>query len=200
MTSFLKRVIDPDRPFRPSIDLAVATTGHLTSNGTGIGDRASSEIGGVRGTMAIDDGVTNDINDHDDDDDAAEGVGGDVGGRSAGGGGVAGERDVGASKGLMQHNFRHGGGGQHSPLRATAFDEKPRVEVYSSRGMGAREGNVSSGGGGGGGYEQDMDYSRAPPAPPMGSLGWDADSHGGEMMPKVCMCVFFRVFSMRGVL
>ena len=100
MTSFLSRVIVPDRPFRPAIDLALVTMGN--------GDRNSST--GSRGLLnsSIADSNVNDL----------DGVGGGDRGAARGGGGgrggsEGGERD--GSRGMHNHDYRHGHGG-HSPM------------------------------------------------------------------------------------
>eukprot|EP00904_Undaria_pinnatifida_P007778 jgi/Undpi1/412/HiC_scaffold_1.g00408.m1 len=172
MTSFLSRVIVPDRPFRPAIDLALVTMGN--------GDRNSST--GSRGLLnsSIADSNVNDL----------DGVGGGDRGAARGGGGgrggsEGGERD--GSRGMHNHDYRHGHGG-HSPMGGGgAYDEKPRLEGYPPRGMGGRdgggEGRDGGGGGGGGGgrYEHDMDYGRSPAQM---SSPWENEGHGREMMPK----------------
>lgn len=156
MTSFLKRVIVPDRPYRPAIDLALATMGNLSNDRLHIGGR------GVTGALVMD----NMSNAH---------------GNSDDGSGVVGERNEG--RGVAGGGGRDGGRGMHSehygyrhPMPAMGSEEKPGREAYSSRGMGGRDG-------GGGGYEHEMDYGR--PAAGMTSQ-WETDSHGGgEIAPKV---------------
>ena len=176
MVSFLQQVIDPERPFRPTIDLALARMGSL-------GDLESAGAGGVGGAMPnammqdIGDGGANDMGmDEDHGGGAMDGIGGEMGGGGRGGG--RGGGDLRNSRGI--HGGGGGGGhgygrhGEHSPMAGMGYDEKPRVGGKWSRGVGGRDGSV-------GGYGHELDYGR----PPHQMSAWEQEGHGGEMVPKV---------------
>lgn len=171
MVSFLQRVIDPERPFRPTIDLALARMGNLSVE---TGDRIGGSGGGGGGAMPnamMHDNANMDMDDLDAD---VDGMGGDMV-RDEG-------RGMHSNSGGGGGSHGYGGGGRHghsSPMGGgMGYDEKPRVEAYSNRGMGGRDG------GGGGGYGHELDHRRAPPHQ-MSSAPWEQDAHGGDMMPKV---------------
>lgn len=177
MVSFLQQVIDPDRPFRPTIDLALARMGSLSDLGSGGG-------GGGRGPGAMPNAMMHDL---------GGGGGNDVAmDEEHGGGNVDGiEGEMGGGRGGPRgggelHNSSrgtHGGGGgnhgygrhgDHSPMAGMGYDEKPRVGGEWSRGVGGRDGSA-------GGYGHELDYGR----PPHQMSPWEQEGHGGEMMPKV---------------
>lgn len=201
MVSFLKQVIVPDKPFRPTIDLALARMGSLSMDNGELGGGG----GGGRGVMPnavmhdLDSNSNNmDMDDHGhmhggDDGMIAEEEDGEMMAGGGGGGGRGGrgpqrERDHSGSS-----SSRGGGGG-----------------VHGNHGYGGRHGHPSSvaAGGGGMGYDEKPrgDWSRVPirdgPGAGRGYGGheyeyggprhqiassWDhlQDGPGGEMVSKV---------------
>lgn len=187
MTSFLQKVVDPERPYRPKIDLTLAAQGTA-----GDKDRIRA---GQPAAMMSDVGATGGMGGSPSDADG--GAGGGARGADSGGGGGG------------------GGGGGHfqtpsdlpeHPRMMSGYDDGARPDGYSRRpgvmmkGMmggdrggavgdgGGRRGSGSGGGGGGGCDHSEYDYgpsnSRDRAMSQMG-LVWDPDSHGGDAMPKV---------------
>ncbi|CAM9953064.1 unnamed protein product, partial [Ectocarpus fasciculatus] len=152
MVSFLQKVIVPDRPFEPTIDLTLSRMGSLSVDTADLGGGGSG--GGGRSAMPnamMHDHMNDAMND-----DMLDGMGGDMGGGGGGSGGRGGGVHGGNAGGGGHHGGGGGGGyGRHGGGHASAmgggmgYDEKPRAEGYSSRGMGG--GGREGGGGGGGG-------------------------------------------------
>lgn len=172
MVSFLQRVIVPDRPFQCTIDLALARRGSPADDRSD--DLEAAAAAGTAGDLdEAPDAMMHDHNDyyHHHHHHANNGGFMDDGHMMAGGEMLS----DGVRGGVHGHNGNHGYG-RHGHPSAMGYDDSPRAEAYSSRGMG------------GPGYEHESEYGRPPPPPQMSGMSpWDQDGggHGGEMMPKV---------------
>ena len=197
MTAFLKGVVDPERPYRPSIDLAAAAaaatmgrsfaaSGPTGASGVGDGVGGETRRPGAMGEGGdSSDGDDDDYDNHgyDEYDDCDDGDydEADEGGGFHPGGEI--DRDA--------REYRYGPRGG----RRASFDEKSRVDGYAGRGMGGggRDAGV------GGDYEHDSEYGRQslPPQHQQHRMSaWEGGGHqGGDVMRKVrhtygvCACV-----------
>lgn len=189
MVSFLEQIIDPERPFRPTIDLALARMGSLADLGS-----AGGGVGAMRNAMMHDHDLGGSPDDMGMDEEHgggnADGIGAEMGG--GGRGGPRGGGELHNSRGISGGgggggNHGYGRHGDHSPMAGMGYDEKPRVGREWSRGVGGRDGSV-------GGYGHELDYGRPPPQ----MSPWEQEGHGGDMMPKVrsttCRGAIFFVF------
>ncbi len=202
MVSFLKQVIVPDKPFRPTIDLALARMGSLSVDN---GELGGGGGGGGRGVMP--NAVMHDLNTNSniDMDDHGRMRGGDDGmiaeeeemmaGVGGGGGGPQRERDHSSSRGSVHGNHNHGYGGRHGHPSSVGgggggmgYDEKPRGD-WSRVPNRDRDRDGPGAGRGYGGHE----YEYGGPRHQIISSSWgdsghlqDGDGTGGEMVSKVC--------------
>lgn len=202
MTSFLKKVVDPERPFHLSIDLAAASTASSTlgkssiASGRGV-DRVGGMVGSDGGAMGGDmdrDSCSNneDEGNHNydfDDDDCEDGDYDDVGQQHPRQHPRQhlrhqqqheGTYHRGMDRDGREYRYGHrGGSGGRVPGRGgnVGFDEKSRMEGYGGRGMGG-------GGGDGGSYEEDMEYGRQPHQHHHRRPSWEGDGHQ-DVIPKV---------------
>lgn len=178
MTAFLSKVIDPERPYRPAIDLALAALSN-----TADGDRNRGPA-----ALASDAAII----------DTATGGGGDAEGVETGTGLPSDyppplhlpesprmmpnyddarpdyPRSSGMVRGILSAD--RGGGGGGGGIRVG--------------GSGGRRGGSGPGGGGGGyDHEYHTEYQGSggnrDRSMPQVSSSWEADGHGGDMMPKV---------------
>lgn len=184
MTSFLQRVVDPERPYRPAIDLALAALGNA-------GDKERGRHGQPMVISSDADPVT--------------GAGSSpVDGEGSGGGGEARGDLVGGGGGHYQASLDV----PDHPRMMQGYDEGGRMDGYSRRGGGMMKGMMGDGGGrrgdggrgGSGGRYEPNDYEYGANngrdrAVPQMSPSWETESHGVDTMPsKVRYCRPFLLF------